>query len=158
MLQVTVDKYRTATGTVEALRVLQFIDSTKAELVIADVIADEMAVETERMRKKAEKLTYEEMDELCDGFYDKEYVVKNNLSLRDQVEDLAFEMMRIDLCRNVGGAAEDMVEFVKRVDGEIEKVEAELKELLKADTKCDECSVGCNAGIADCKNFTKKED
>ena len=38
-------------------------------------------------------------------------------------------MMRIDLCRNVGGIAEDIVEFVKRVDKEIEDTEKAIEEL-----------------------------
>ena len=123
MLEVTVDKYRTATGTAEALRVLRFVvGSDKVNLAQANRLAWDMAVEADKMREKAKKLAYAEMDKLCDGFYEKEFK-------SDSAYELAFEMMRIDLCRNVGEAAEDMVEFIKRVQEEIDSTGEELKKL-----------------------------
>ena len=139
MLKVTVDKYRTATGTAEALRVLRFVvGGDEVNLTWANDLAWDMAVEADKIRKKAEKLAYAEMDKLCDGFYEKEF----KISYADDIDDskwdtieqkhcykLAFEMMRIDLCRNVGGSAEDMVEFIKRVQEEIDATGEELKKL-----------------------------
>lgn len=139
MLDVTVDKYRTATGTAEALRVLRFVvGSDEVNLTWANRLAWDMAIETDKIREKAEKLAYAEMDKLCDGFYEKEFKLAypDHFS-SDEITDihtdwdyqLAFEMMRIDLCRNVGSSAEDMVEFVKRVQKEIDKTGEKLKEL-----------------------------
>ena len=130
MLEVTVNKYRTATGTAEALRVLRFVSGDMpVDIFTANTLAIKMAVTTEDMCEKAKKLTYVEMDKLCDGFYEKEFKVSDELSLNDQIYNLAFEMMCIDLCRNVGGAAEDMVEFIKRVQDEIDSTGKKLKEL-----------------------------
>jgi hypothetical protein len=98
------------------------------------------------------------MDTLCDNFYDKEFYVADELPLRQQEYKLAFEMMRIDLCRNVGGSAEDMVEFIKRVEEEIDATGKKLKELKQGNIKCDDCSVGCNAKVANCKNFVEKKE
>lgn len=126
MLEVTVDKYRTATGTAEALRVLRFANNNKdggwEEIMLARGLANMMADITNSMKEKAEKLSYAEMDQLCDNFYSKEF--EGNTP-----DDLAIEMMKIDLCRNVGGAAEDMVEFIKRVQEEIDTTGEELKKL-----------------------------
>jgi hypothetical protein len=143
-LKVTVDKYRTATGTAEALRVLRFVvGNDEVNLAWANRLAWDMAVEADKIRKKAEKLAYAEMDNLCDGFYEKEFKLAypktdNDMDYgpieTDHLYQLAFEMMRIDLCRNVGGAAEDMAEFIKRVSKDINETGEELKK-LKAENK-----------------------
>jgi len=128
MLEITVDKYRTATGTAEALRTLRFVLGDDAvDITWANRLAWDMAAEADKIREKAEGLSYVEMDKLCDGFYEKEFKVEVNAF--DGYYRLAFEMMRIDLCRNVGPAAEDMVEFIKRVQEEIDKTGEKLKEL-----------------------------
>ncbi len=139
MLEITVDKYRTATGTAEALRTLRFVvGSDEVNLSLANRLAWDMAVETSKMKDKADSLAYAEMDKLCDSFYEKEFKISypdhySNDDLADIEFDhlykLAFEMMRIDLCRNVGGAAEDMVEFIKRTQEEIDACGEKLKEL-----------------------------
>ena len=123
MLEVTADKYRTATGTAEALRVLRFVQGENRAIVYdANNLAQSMAGVAEKMVEKAKSLPYAEMDNLCDGFYEKDFKSSN-------AADLAYEMMKIDLCRNVGGAAEDMVEFIKRVQEEIDQTGEELKKL-----------------------------
>ncbi len=134
MLEVTMDKYRTATGTVEALRTLRFVvGDDNINLTWANRLAWDMAIEVDKMKKKAEQLSYAEMDQLCDGFYEKEFkynITTDDIDDIDNVEmaySLAFEMMCIDLCRNVGGAAEDMVEFSKRVQDEIDATCEKLK-------------------------------
>lgn len=131
MLGITVDKYRTATGTAEALRVLRFVNGDgEVNVTWANKLAWDMAFQTERMRKKAEELSYAEMDQLCDGFYDKEFVCDpDEYDSVGTTYRLAFEMMCIDLCRNVGGSAEDMVEFIKRTQEEIDATGEELKKL-----------------------------
>jgi len=144
MLEVTVDKYRTATGTVEALRTLRFVaGDDEVNITWANRLAWDMAVEVDKMRMKADSLAYAEMDKLCDGFYEKEFKLAypetdNDIDYgpieTEHLYQLAFEMMRIDLCRNVGGSAEDMVEFIKRVEEEIDATGEELKK-LKAKVK-----------------------
>lgn len=132
MLEVTVDKYRTATGTAEALRVVRFVSEnysgTLNEINLANRLAHKMASVTQDMANKAKNLAYAEMDQLCDGFYEKDFQYN---TLSDAVTELAYEMMCIDLCRNVGGSAEDMVDFIKRVDEEIKATEEKLEELKK---------------------------
>lgn len=123
MLEITADKYRTATGTAEALRIVRFVNGEERGTVYdANNFAWSMADVAYKMAEKARELPYEKMDELCDGFYEREF--KSSFAA-----DLIYEMMRIDLCRNVGSAAEDMVEFIKRVDAEIEETEKKLAEL-----------------------------
>lgn len=130
MLKVTVDKYRTATGTAEALRVLRFAKGDdNVPILMANTLAYDMAGEADRMRKKAEKLDYVKMDTLCDGFYEKDFDMDEGEDGVSYYYSLAFEMMRIDLCRNVGGSAEDMVEFIKRTQEEIDATGEELKKL-----------------------------
>lgn len=129
MLGVTVDKYRTATGTAEALRVLRFTTgSDDIDLTWASRLAWDMAGEAQKMVDKAKKLDYAKMDTLCDGFYEKDFKIEPEHDYETFAEyELAFEMMRIDLCRNVGGSAEDMVDFIKRVQEEIDSTGEELK-------------------------------
>ena len=133
MLEITVDKYRTATGTAEALRVMRFVYGENVNdlvptvfVCLANDLAREMAGITQDMVEKAKKLSYANMDQLCDEFYNKDFKINNDA---DALYDLCVEMMKIDLCRNVGGAAEDMVEFIKRVESEIDQTGEELKKL-----------------------------
>ena len=133
MLDITVDKYRTATGTAEALRVMRFVYGENVNdcaptifVCLANELAREMAGVTQDMVEKAKKLSYANMDQLCDGFYNKDFKIDEDA---DGLYDLCLEMMKIDLCRNVGPAAEDMVEFIKRVEEEIDATGEKLKEL-----------------------------
>lgn len=136
MLDVTVDKYRTATGTAEALRVLRFTNGDRdVRIVDAIDLAHQMAEEALAMRDKADSLSYAEMDQVCDGFYEKDFECDDRFADSAHARALAFEMMRIDLCRNVGSSAEDMVEFVKRVQDEIDKTGEKLKELRVKEAK-----------------------
>lgn len=135
MLEVTVDKYRTATGTAEALRVMRFVyGENTSDLIpaifvcVANELAREMASITQEMAEKAKKLSYANMDQLCDGFYDKDLELDEDNG-SDVLYVLCMEMMKIDLCRNVGGTAEDMVEFIKRVEADIDDTGKQLKEL-----------------------------
>lgn len=145
MLEVTVDKYRTATGTAEAIRVLRFVVGDQdVHITWANRLAWDMAIETDKVKKKAESLDYAEMDKLCNGFYEKEFKADDSYggnieygTLDNSYYRLAFELMRIDLCRNISGAAEDMVEFIKRVDEEIKATEEKLAELKSKESGSD---------------------
>ena len=136
MLKVTVDKYRTATGTAEALRTLRFVTGDDAHVnpTWANKLAWDMSVEASKMSQKAEGLGYAEMDKLCEGFYDQEF----QITAGNEYQDLAFEMMRIDLCRNVGGAAEDMVSFINRVQEELNEIDKAINELKSEELKEEE--------------------
>lgn len=128
MLDITVDKYRTATGTAEALRVLRFVYGKDSGLIKeANDLAWQMASDTKLMVEQAKKLDPNDMDSLCDGFYTQDLKLEE-----DDEMMLAHEMMCIDLCRNVGPAAEDMVDFIKRVNGEIEETEKVLSDVKHA--------------------------
>lgn len=138
MLEVTADKYRTATGTAEALRVIRFVtngdfvaysdeEQQCDDIEYASMLARDMAQIAIEMKNKAEELNYSEMDKLCEDFYLEEF--DPNWDGNSPWWNLATEMMCIDLCRNVGGAAEDMVEFIKRVEEDIDATGRQLKEL-----------------------------
>lgn len=135
MLEITVDKYRTATGAAEALRILRFVKGeARAKITEACSLAEELAETAEAMYGKAKNLGCMEMDKLCDEFYIKDFV--NEYQSDEYDEDhvewmLAFDMMRIDLCRNVGGTAEDMVGFVNRTQEELNAISEKIDELEK---------------------------
>ena len=130
MLEVTADKYKTATGTAEALRLVRFVwegFTDDQDIYLANDLAWQMAGIVEDMVEKAKSLEPEKMDQLCDGFYEKRFINDDNSG--DFRTCLALEMLKIDLCRNVGGAAEDMVSFVARSQEEIDATEKALAEL-----------------------------
>lgn len=130
MLDVTVNKYLTATGVAEAFRILEFLHLDNERVGCAAALAIKMADYSSSMKKKVEELSYEDMDKVCEGFYDEDFANKIiHLEEYDAKIMLAEQMMCIDLCRNVGGAAEDMVSFVKRVEEEIEATKKALADL-----------------------------
>lgn len=130
-LKVTADKYRTATGVMEALRTMRMVNNGKLddtpiydEIEQARDIAAYMIEEVSNMTNQAEYLEYSEMNELCEGFYYTDFVSDPFSAI-----DLCKELMRLDLCRNVGPAAEDMVAFLNRANDEITVTENKLAEL-----------------------------
>ena len=133
MLHVTAEKYGTATGVAEALRTLRFTmgETVSDDILGASKLAAHMVNETMAMMAMAADLDYKDMGKLCDSFFEKDYKVNEFDSFRDKAENLAFELMRIDLCRNVGGAAEDMVGFIERVQEEIDATKEELAKAME---------------------------
>ena len=130
MLDVTVNKYLTATGVAEAFRILEFLHIDYDRVSCAAELAIKMANYSLSMEKKAKELSYEDMDKICEGFYDEDFANKIiHLEEYDAKIKLAEQMMCIDLCRNVGGAAEDMVAFIERVDEEIKATEQTISNL-----------------------------
>lgn len=131
-LKITGDKYRTATGVMEALSVLRRVmgddasADTYTKISIAKGIAITLSETCEKMAAKAEGLGYAEMDQLCDGFYDKEFATKDHSAI-----EMTEELMHLDLCRNVGPAAEDMVSFLDRVQEQIDETDAKRRELVE---------------------------
>ena len=160
-LEVTVDKYRTANGVMSALDTLRTVygkngnDDKYAEIQAAQRIAKHMAGVTCRMADKAEKLDPDDMDKLCEGFYD-----VNLVNHGVGPEELAKELMALQLCQNVGPSAEDVADFCRTADKEIEKARDDLKEyctkhdldfneLCGPHDNCPECL--CNICTNDCK-------
>lgn len=136
MLKVTADKYRTATGVMEAIRVLRMVSDGKMEIFeeikYARDLAAKMVVEVSKLTERAESLGWYEMEFLLEGAYEEDFVEKEFSSV-----DFAFELMRLDLCRNVGPAAEDITAFAERVDEEIEKVQEKIDSIDKVQEKID---------------------
>lgn len=132
-LKVTADKYRTATGPMEALRCMRMVNDGRLddmeiydEISQARDLAASMVEEVSKLVKRAEDLGTMEMDQLCDGFYEEDFISSGFTAI-----DLAFELMRLDLCRNVGPAAEDIVEFQNRTNEEINENSDKLEELFE---------------------------
>lgn len=128
-LSVTADKYCTATGVMEALRVLRaVIDGSNGteDFKPAFDLAHAMVVETQKMRDKVKKLATSNMDELCDGFYNPNFIAEDHNAYQ-----ISFELMRLDLCRNVGPAADDIKSFLEKTDDEIKDVVNELNKAYK---------------------------
>lgn len=131
MLKITSDKYRTVTGTMEAMRVIRMVfDGDPEDMPIFEVIAMAKGIAVDLSGKawelsvKADNLGYAEMDQLCDGVYDKKFSENETNAI-----EMVTELMVVDLCRNVGPAAEDMVSFLDRVDIELAETTARLDEL-----------------------------
>lgn len=130
-LKITADKYRTGTGVMEALRMIRMVNDGRPEdMAIYDEIecardmAAAMIVEISELTQKVEKLGFGEMDKICDGHYNKDFI-----SMGISANDLVLELMRLDLCRNVGPAGEDIVSFIDRTQEEIEAICDKLDEL-----------------------------
>lgn len=129
-LKITADKYRTATGVYEAFKLLQSINAN-ATLYNSEyntgtsMIANNMSALAESMARVASNLKYEEMDTLCENFYN------GNFSSSEFNEfTLVEELMKLDLCRNVGPAAEDMTQFYKSAQKEIDDTVEEINSLI----------------------------
>lgn len=138
-LEVTVDKYRTANGVMSALATLRDVlgpdnaMSIEEEIGTAKTIASKMAEVTQEMANKAYDLFPDNMDELCNHFYDREFSEHDASAL-----DMATELMVLQLCQNVGPNAEDIVEFLRHADEEIDKARENLK------TFCDDNGLNFN--------------
>ena len=130
-LEVTVEKYRTANGVMSALETLRAVAgkhemAIEEEIGLAKTIATTMATNTQKMASKAWDLDPEQMDQLCEGFYDKEFSESDSSAL-----DMTVELMSLQLCQNVGPDAGDIVEFLRHAGEEIEKAKQNLETFCK---------------------------
>lgn len=128
-LEVTADKYRTANGVMSALDAVRMVLGNEyAEITVqlgdAKHVAKVAAGVAQAMVFKAEGLKPEEMDTLCDGFYQKEFADDESVNPYDMVDQL----MALQLCQNVGPNAEDIADFVRHADEEIDKAVKDLQE------------------------------
>ena len=130
-LEVTSDKYRTANGVMAALQTVRDVlgDTTDyvEEISIAKTAATRMAGIAQDMAKKAGGLDPEDMGKLCDGFYNPAFSEGSGSAL-----EMIDELMSLQLCQNVGPSAQDVSDFCRTTDEEIEKAREELKKF------CDE--------------------
>lgn len=134
-LAITADKYRTANGVMSALDTVRLVagshtgDDLMGDIAIAKGVAVVMAHKAQEMRNKAQSLDPDDMDQLCDGFYEKEFAESESLTT---AVDMVIELMLLQLCQNVGPSAQDVSDFCRTADEEIEKAREELKKF------CDE--------------------
>lgn len=162
-LKVTADKYRTANGVMSALDTIRLVagnhsgDDLLGDIAMAKGVAVVMAHKAQEMASKANKLDPEDMSQLCDDFYEKEFADSDETSAVDMV----IELMLLQLCQNVGPNAEDVAEFCRTADDEIEKARKSLKdfcmehgidfnELCGPHDNCPDCL------CADCANDCKE--
>lgn len=159
-LNVTSDKYRTANGVMAALQVVRDVlgDVTDyvEEISIAKTAATKAAGIAQAMACKAEIIDPEEMSSLCEGFYDPAFSEGKSSAI-----EMIDELMALQLCQNVGAAAEDVEDFCRTADEEIEKAREELKrfcaendidfnELCGPHDNCPDCL--CMDCANDCKS------
>lgn len=132
-LEVTVDKYRTGNGVMSALNMVRTVLGEQAEEITleeeighAKGLAIIMASKTAEMAEKAKSLDPDNMDSLCENFYKTDFAESEASAL-----DLMEELLILQLCQNVGPDAEDIVEFCKHADEEIEKARENLKKFCE---------------------------
>jgi len=162
-LEVTTDKYRTANGVMSALDTVRLVAGSYAgndllsDIAMAKGVAIVMAHKAQEMRDKAQGLDPEKMDQLCDDFYDKEFAESESTT----VIEMVVELMLLQLCQNVGSAAQDVADFCKTADEEIEKARKDLRdycgqhglsfeELCGPHDNCPDCL--CMSCEKDCKD------
>ncbi len=132
-LEVTSDKYRTANGVMSALDTLRTVygddmdDDIFGQISEAKLIATAMSARATSLAARATELTPEAMDLLCEGVYD-EFFSDSFEANEDLPFDMAVELMVLQLCQNVGQAAQDIVDFAKHADEEIDKARDTLRE------------------------------
>lgn len=135
-LEITASKYRTATGVMEGLRIIQKVivsgSQTSDLITVCDQIscAKDLAMDMVKvctdMHDKAESLGWAEMDQLCESFYDEKFAEGDGSPL-----DMCYQLMVLDLCQNVGPAAEDIVAFLNHTDEEIKAANMQLDDLCE---------------------------
>lgn len=126
-------KYRTANGVKSAMDTIYSLlpneNNVEACSVIYDAqdMASALSDKTIHLKEKAEGLSYINLASLCDDEYEKDAVDhKSGYS----VVTLAQELMVLELLSNVAPNAEDITEFYKRSQEEIDKVEEELNDII----------------------------
>lgn len=128
-LEVMSDKYRTANGVMSALDTFRDILGknhwldVQQEIDTAGKIATAMAAKAAEMAGKAKELEPAEMDRLCEGFYTEDFSEHTTSGVQ-----MAEELMLLQLCQNVGPAAQDIVDFISTADQEIGKAVADLRD------------------------------
>lgn len=127
-LEVTADKYLTANGVMASLEMIHSVTGDNfdfvSEIEMAKSVAQFMRVQALKMAEKAKTLPITEFEDLCEGFYDEAFADHDG-----SAQDMICELMTLNLCQNVGPNAKDIVDFFNSANEEIDKSNAELKEL-----------------------------
>lgn len=127
-LEVTADKYLTANGVMASLEMIHSVTGDNfdfaGEIEMAKSVAQFMRVQALKMAEKAKTLPITEFEDLCEGFYDEAFADHDG-----SAQDMICELMTLNLCQNVGPNAKDIVDFFNSANEEIDKSNAELKEL-----------------------------
>ena len=158
-INVLSEKCLTANGVIGALHIIRNVFDKSVPNVNTQI---EMACNTVKrasgvakaMARKATLLEPEEMDKLCDGFYSKAFAKRDV-----DTSELVDELMTLDLCQTIGPNAEDVAEFCKTADEEVERARESLRTFCSEngidfdelcdphdehpDCLCDSCSEDC---------------
>ena len=131
-LRITSEKYLTANGVMHALQVLRDAKGDlsigiETELEMAHVIAQRMHLIACNMTSRAIDAEPDIMGTLCDACYDSSFAEKKH-----GLNEFVIELMRLQLCQNVGPNASDIEDFCANADAEIEKARVDLREYCDA--------------------------
>lgn len=149
-LLVAADKYMTYRGFDTAYNYLKQYNHPDP-LAVAAVTAFNLSNTAKLMVERARKIKKdiqsvpdltiaESLSNFCDDFYSDEFINDVDAWMYEEkhshsviIEQIAVEAMRIDLCTNVGSAAQDIADFIMQAKDEIDKVAAEAEK--KAETE-----------------------
>lgn len=131
-LEVTAQKYLTANGMMAAIETIRQVIgnadvSFETQTTWAKDIMRALSDSAASMMEKAKVLAVENFDQICEDYYEEDFSARENII----AYDLACELMELQLCQNVGPAAQDIIDFKTTSDEEIEKAQAKLDEYLK---------------------------
>lgn len=118
-------KYLTVTGIEAAMDCGEkYLDSMPMceRLRICQEVAQTMSKIAIRVVGMIDERGEEGLADIPDELYNPEFAMQENLT----VHDVVLQIMLLDLCRNVGNAADDIVGFRKSSSEEIKKSEDEL--------------------------------
>lgn len=128
-LGITREKYLTGSGVMAALQALYEAYGNHEQMGIMALIASaktitmQLAETCESMAGFARDCELEEFQTFCDGYYDDNFANKDVIS----PTDLAKEILVLNLCQQVGPAAQDIWDFKVTADEEIMKVWEKLE-------------------------------
>lgn len=137
ILIITATKYLTANGMMAAM---DTINEVNPELKWTEKI--NIALDTSRMlsaltNKIAEELAEAsptEYNTVIEQHYDRDFVwqLKTEEEPLSFVEDIVMELMTLHLCSNIGPSADDIVQFIKATQEEIDKSVNDYNEYCEA--------------------------
>lgn len=130
-LEVTAQKYLTANGMMAAIETIRQVIgnadvSFETQTTWAKDIMRALSDSAASMMEKAKVLAVENFDQICEDYYEEDFSAREDII----AYDLACELMELQLCQNVGPAAQDIIDFKTTSDEEIEKAQAKLDEYL----------------------------
>lgn len=128
-LSITREKYLTGSGVMAALHALYEVygDQPQADIMplisSAKTLTIQLAEICESMSGFARDCELEEFQTFCDGYYAGDFANKDVIT----PDDLAKENLVLNLCQQVGPAAQDIWDFKVTADEEIMKVWEKLE-------------------------------